>query len=438
MTPTLPLSVAALVDLEQRQGAGGHVKCWERLAQAALGLPDSLDLTVFLSGEAERTTDLGPNVRYVTLPPVFSTKRLQALTGPLPDHTDLSPWHPLLARRLSEGRFDAIHTTDAFFAFSRTAERISARTGLPMTNSVHTATPELTRLFTEQSIRKICGTGWLGRLLTERLDLPNRFKQSKLDRLAAHQSRCAYALVSKTDEAQRAAKILSPERVRMLRRGLNRQVFNPGKRDRAWLAARFGVPETMPVALFVGRLDPSKNLTPLVEAVRRVNGRGVGLHLLCAGDGRERAAIVGRLGAWVSCPGQLAEEDLSRVYACADLLVMPSEIEEISNVVLEGLASGLPVVVSAAGGMGEFVQPGRTGEVVRDSSATAWAEILETLASDPSRLAAMRMAVTASTDQALPSWEQVLAEDLLPVWRAAVQESQAVAMGRTLEAACRS
>lgn len=438
MSRNLPLAVAALVDLEQRQGAGGHVKCWERLAQAALSLPDSLDLTVFLSGEAERTTDLGPNVRYVTLPPVFSTKRLQALTGPLPDHTDLSPWHPLLARRLGEGRFDMVHTTDAFFAFSRTAERLSARTGLPMANSVHTATPELTRLFTEQSIRKICGNGWLGRLLAERLDLPNRFKQSKLDRLAAHQSRCAYALVSKPDEAQRAAAVLSPGRVRMLRRGLNRQVFNPGKRDRGWLAARFGIPESTPVALFVGRLDPSKNLTPLVEAVRGVNGRGVGLHLFCAGDGRERPNIVGRLGPWVSCPGQLAEEDLSRVYACADLLVMPSEIEEISNVVLEGLASGLPVVVSAAGGMGKFVQPGITGEVVRNSSATAWAEILEALARDPHRLAAMRGAVSSGTDQAFPSWEQVLAEDLLPVWRAAVQERRAVTLDRKLEATCQS
>ncbi|KIL97472.1 glycosyl transferase group 1 [Paramagnetospirillum magnetotacticum MS-1] len=432
------LSVAALVDLEQRQGAGGHVKCWERLAEAALRQPESLELTVFMSGEAERTTELGANVRCVTLPPVFSTRRLQALTGPLPDHTDLSPWHPLLARRLSEGRFNMLHTTDAFFAFSRTAERVAARTGLPLVNSIHTATPELTRLFAEQSIHKICGHGWLGRLLTQDLDLPERFKRTKLARLARHQSRCAYALVSKADEVRLASEVLPPDRVRMLRRGLNHNVFAPEKRDRAWLSARFGIPETMSVALFVGRLDPSKNLAPLVEAIRQVNGRGVGLHLFCAGDGREKAAILGRLGSSVTCPGQLGEEDLSRVYACADLLVMPSEIEVVSNVVLEGLASGLPVVVSAAGGMSHYVQPGLTGEVVGDSSARKWAEVLEALAGNPGHLAEMRQAVTSSTSHALPSWDQVLVEDLLPVWRAAVEEAEAVAMGQKLEAACRS
>ena len=435
MTP----SVAVLVDLEQRQGAGGHVKCWERLAQAAVAQgPDCVDLTIFMSGDGERTTELGPNVRYVTLPPVFSTRRLQALTGPLPDHTDLAPWHPLLARRLGEGRFDVLHTTDAYFAFAKTAERMAARTGLPLVNSIHTATPELTRMFADQAIRKICGDGWMCRLLNGRLDLPNRLKQSKLDRLADHQSRCAYVLVSKADEARRAAEVLSPDRVRMLRRGINRAVFTPAKRDRAWLAARFGINETMPVALFVGRLDPSKNLAPLVGAVRLVNERGIGLQLFCAGEGRERAGIVAQLGAAVTCPGQLNEDELARVYACSDLLVMPSEIEELSNVVIEGLASGLPVVVSAGGGMGAYVQPGISGAVVPAAGASAWAEVLQALAGNGARLATMRAAVVADSARLLPSWEQVLTEDLLPVWRAAAQRATAPASLPHIEAVCRS
>jgi len=433
-----PLSVATMVDLEQRQGAGGHVKCWERLAEAALRAPEVLDLTIFVSGETEKTTDLGANVRFITLPPVFSTRRLQAITGPLPDHTDLSPWHPRLARRLTEGRFDILHTTDAFFAYSRTAERVSARTGTPLVNSIHTATPELTRLFTEQSIHKICGTGWLARLLAEQLDLPGRLKESKLARLARHQSRCAYVLVSKPDEARRARQSLPSDRVRMLRRGINRQVFGPGKRDRSWLSARFGVPETLPVALFVGRLDPSKNLSPLVEAIRQVNDRGTGLHLFCAGDGRERAAITARLGAGVTCPGQMTQEELSRVYACADLLVMPSEIEVMSNVVLEALASGLPAVVSAAGGMGGFIQPGSTGDVVPGGSAAAWAETLGKLAGDVPHLAAMRQAVISTSGRLLPTWDEVLAEDLLPAWHAAAEESRTAAQHPNLAAPCRS
>ncbi|OAN49258.1 hypothetical protein A6A04_03850 [Paramagnetospirillum marisnigri] len=421
MTAAPPLSVAVLVDLEQRQGAGGHVKCWERLSQAALSFPDALDLTLFLSGSREQVTPLGPNVRHVTLPPVFSTRRLQALTGPLPDHTDLSPWHPRLARHLRQGGYGVVHTTDAYFAFSRTAERLATRIGLPLVNSIHTATPELTRMFTEQAIGKACGHGRLYRLLCQRLRLPDLFKQSKLARLAAHQSRCAFALVSKAEEAARAQGVLPAERVRRLRRGINPTMFSPGLRDRAWLAARYGIPETMPLALFVGRLDPSKNLAPLVEAVGQVNGRGVEMRLFCAGDGRERDGIMARLGPQVLCPGQLAVEELARVYASADLLVMPSEIEELSNVVLEGLASGLPVVVSAEGGMGELVQPGLTGEVVPGGDASSWADVLARLAADADLRSRMRAAVAADAPRRLPSWEQVLAEDLLPVWQAAVR-----------------
>lgn len=418
-----PVSVAVLVDLERGLRAGGHVKCWERLAEAALQHPKALDLTVFVSGEAERTTPLGTNVRFVAMPPVFSTRRLEALTGPLPDHTDLSPWHPRLARRLTEGGFDVVHTTDAYFAFAKTAERLAARTGLKLVNSIHTNTPALTRLFTGQTITTLCGHGWLERLLSGSLDLPGRLERAKLARLAAHQARCAYALVSRPDDARRAAGVLPSGRVRMLRRGIDQRLFGANRRDRAWLETRFGVSQSVPVALFVGRLDPSKNLDPLIEAVRLVNERGTGLHLFCAGDGRKRAEITQRLGALATCPGQVDADDLAKVYASADMLAMPSEIEVLCNVVLEGLASGLPAIVAEAGGMGGFIQPGLTGEVVRDGGAPAWAEALEGLAANPDRLVAMRDAVAATAPQVLPRWDDVLTEDLLPVWRAAAEPS---------------
>lgn len=439
MSGNSALSVAVLVDLEQRQGAGGHVKCWERLAQAALDRAEAVDLTVFLSGNVEKTTELGSNVRYVTLPPVFSTRRLQMLTGPLPDHTDLAFWHPSLARRLREGRFDLLHTTDAFFAFARTAERLSSRLGLPLVNSIHTATPELTRLFADQAITKVFGTGWLGRLLKQQLALPEQLLRSKQRRLLRHQSRCAYALISQPKDAQLACQVLPTDRVRMLRRGIDHGMFSPDKRDRTWLAARFGVPETMTVALFVGRLDLSKNLSPVVEAVRQVNAAGQPLHLFCAGDGRERAGIVETLGPLTTCPGQLDIQDLARVCACSDLLVMPSEIEVLSNVVLEGLASGLPALVARKGNMGQFIELGITGEIVSDSKPSTWAKVLADLTGDPERRASMRAAVMADIAPSLPTWHQVLAEDLLPVWTAAAQRvAYSVGSRRSeMEVACR-
>ena len=93
-----PPKVGVLVDLALTPEAGGHVKCWQRLAEAAVAYGDRLDLTVHFNGSEQRQIDLSPSVRYVLLPPVFSTARL---IRHVPDHTDLAPWHSRLAQLLA-------------------------------------------------------------------------------------------------------------------------------------------------------------------------------------------------------------------------------------------------------------------------------------------------------------------------------------------------
>jgi hypothetical protein len=124
------LKVGVLVDLALTRAAGGHVKCWQRIAEAAVGCADRLDLTVHFSGSPPRRIELSPSVRYVLLPPVLSTTRL---VREVPDHTDLAPWHPRLARALAD--YDVIHTTDAFFCYARTATRFARRRGIPVVSS---------------------------------------------------------------------------------------------------------------------------------------------------------------------------------------------------------------------------------------------------------------------------------------------------------------
>ena len=67
-----PLKVGVLVDLALSPEAGGHVKCWQRLAEAAVGYGDRLDLTVHFNGPEPRRIELSPSVRYLLLPPVYS------------------------------------------------------------------------------------------------------------------------------------------------------------------------------------------------------------------------------------------------------------------------------------------------------------------------------------------------------------------------------
>ena len=89
-----------------------------------------------------------------------------------------------------------------------------------------------------------------------------------------------------------------------------------------------------------------------------------------------------------------------------------------SNVVQEAKTCGLGVFVSAHGTMGQFIQrDGVDGVVVGKDDAAAWAAAIDPYLADRSRLQALGQAAFESALATVPSWDAVLAEDLLPHWR---------------------
>lgn len=162
--PRMPLKVGVLVDLALTPDAGGHVKCWERIAEAAVEFPDQLDLTVHFNGldrsSAPLRIELSHSVRYVLMPPVFSTKRL---VRQVPDHTDLGLWHPALARMLSN--YDVIHTTDAFFCYARTATQFARKSGIPIVSSpfIEAEVPRWDQVVVIPVWRQAVAARWPGR-----------------------------------------------------------------------------------------------------------------------------------------------------------------------------------------------------------------------------------------------------------------------------------
>jgi glycosyltransferase involved in cell wall biosynthesis len=409
------LRVAVLVDLALTAEAGGHVKCWERLAQAALRFDDRLDLTLFFIGAERELRIIGDNVRYVIEPPAFSTQRFPFLSH-VPDHTDLAFRHRRLARMLRS--YDVIHTTDAFFAYARTALEVAREWRIPMVNSVHTNTPGYARIFTTQTVERVFGRGFLGSLLLERLGVARYAERRMLRQLAEHQRACAAVLVSRPDQLD-ATSGEACGSATLLRRGIDRSFFHPDRRDRAWLGNRFGIADDRFVVLFAGRVNRGKNVLVLADAMTELVARGLPVHLFCAGEGEHRAAIAERLGGHATLPGSLDPDTLARVYASADLFGSPSPVEECANVVLEALASGLPVMVATESGMGRIVSDGETGFVLPSDQPHAWAQAMARLAGDRLQCAALARGARRYAERKLPSWADVLAEDLLPQWRRA-------------------
>ena len=418
MRRTPRLRVGVLVDLYWSPTAGGHVKTWERLAATAAEVGTDIDLTVHFLGDRNATHPLGPHVRYQIHPPLFSSARLPFLSD-MPGHTDLAPHNPSLTPRLRG--YDVIHTTDGTFASARTAARVSRWHGIPLTSSVHTTTPYYTRVFTEATVERLAGSGRLSRLLLDRWAVARAAEAHMQRLLDDHHRRCAVVLASRPDDRARLAALLGPERVGLLRRGIERDVFNPRRRDRAWLSATFGIPPERRVVISVGRLDAIKNVLVLARAVRQLVAEGVDLHLFCAGQGPDRDAVTALLGDRVSCPGVLAPAALARVYASADVCAQPALIEELSNAIIEATSSGLPLVVATGSGSERFVVEGKTGLVSREATPQAWAEALGELLADPERAAAMGREAHAWSLEHAPTWQEVLVNDLLPAWRAAAE-----------------
>jgi len=158
--------------------------------------------------------------------------------------------------------------------------------------------------------------------------------------------------------------------------------------------------------LYLGSLIPRKSVETLLAAHRelRTRGRNVGTMIVGAGPTLERLQAVVRDGS-IECvwfaPTQPPSSVISWMRA-ADVLALPSLSEGRPNVVLEALATGLPVVASDIPGTRELVEHGKTGFLFPAGSAPALADRLEELLSNqPRRVEMGRKAGEWVVDQGL-------------------------------------
>ncbi len=157
-------------------------------------------------------------------------------------------------------------------------------------------------------------------------------------------------------------------------RGIDREIFNPGRRDLAW-RRRFGIEDDMPVVGFVGRLVMEKGLDVFSDAVDRLARRGVRHKVLIVGKGPARDWFEKRLPDAVFA-GYQCGEDLGRAVASMDMLLNPSVTETFGNVTLEAMAAGLPVVAASATGSESLVSDGVTGRLIRPGAIDAFCDAL--------------------------------------------------------------
>jgi colanic acid/amylovoran biosynthesis glycosyltransferase len=153
----------------------------------------------------------------------------------------------------------------------------------------------------------------------------------------------------------------------------------------------------VPTVLAVGRLVPLKGHAVLLEAISLLNGAGEPIRATIIGDGPRRAALEQRarvlgIADHVRFTGTVGQDEIGAYYERADVFCLPSFIEGIPVVLLEAMASGVPVVASRITGIPELVEDGTSGLLVPPGRSDLLAQALHSLLADVGRRAELAAA----------------------------------------------
>jgi glycosyltransferase involved in cell wall biosynthesis len=164
----------------------------------------------------------------------------------------------------------------------------------------------------------------------------------------------------------------------------------PREDDRIQARRALGLTEDKVLVLFAGQVIPIKGVADLIDAFALLDAASrARCELLIVGDDhqhngayrREMEALCRGLGCAARFPGFVS--DLPRWMTAADMVVAPSHVEPLGNVILETMSLARAVIGSDVGGIPEMVVHGETGLLVPPRSPRALADAIEALIRDP-------------------------------------------------------
>ncbi|MBP7935076.1 MAG: glycosyltransferase [Phycisphaerae bacterium] len=174
-------------------------------------------------------------------------------------------------------------------------------------------------------------------------------------------------------------------KIHTISNGVDTDLFRPFKdaAERAAIRDRLGLSEQGPVVICLANLVKIKRIDALMSIWPTIIATHPAAHLVLIGEGPLRSELTGlacRLGCTASVSFLGTRHDVHELLRAGDLLVVPSCYEASSNAVLEGMATGLPMVAFNVGGLGEQIIPGETGWLVPpDSPGDLATAIIEAL-----------------------------------------------------------
>ena len=228
-------------------------------------------------------------------------------------------------------------------------------------------------------------------VITEPLGVPN-FMKKPIDALLAsyfvnRQSKSDFV----TMPTKQAIDNLLSERdfkvpVAAVSNGVDLTNFKPGK-AKAEIYEKYGIPKNKPIVLYVGRVDPEKNVGGVIDAFALTLKKVPEAELVIVGDGVDREKLekqVERLDIVdkVKFLGRVVGEDLYEIYKTGMVFATASGIETQGIVLIEAAATGLPLIAVNAGAVKEICVNGANGFLCQPGNETEIAEAMAKILGD--------------------------------------------------------
>jgi glycosyltransferase involved in cell wall biosynthesis len=277
---------------------------------------------------------------------------------PYPDIRLAAPAYRRIARTVEEFRPDLVHCATEFM-IGRLGQVAARRFGVPMVSSYHTDFSRYTQAYGAPKLRTVV-TNYISRFHGRALRTYTPSQMARADLLG-----------------------FGVQDVEVWGRTIDARTFRPERRDLFF--RRLNDWEHKFVFLHVGRLAAEKGVPRILEAFRvaRALLPAGSVRLVVAGGGPEEPALRRSAPPDVTFLGVLDHKcALPQLYASADAFVFASLTETLGLVVLEAMASGLPVIATPAGGVADHLRDGENGLAFPANDVNGMAHAMVRLAMD--------------------------------------------------------
>jgi glycosyltransferase involved in cell wall biosynthesis len=221
-------------------------------------------------------------------------------------------------------------------------------------------------------------------------------KNAAIRRGAQHVFRRAAAVTACSDDLAGRSEKLGAKNPVTVPYGVSTDLFEPARGDTSALRQKLGLSSDAPVILAVGRLVHKKGFEYLVDAAPKICAEFPETVIVFAGQGDLKEALEERskshgISENVRLVGNVDRDELPAYYALASVVAVPSvrddagNVDGLPNVLLEGMASGSPIVASDVAGIPQAVRDGREGLLVGERDADSIARAVLELLRSPER-----------------------------------------------------